>query len=119
VADSGLLRVVAQTSIAGKHSVALIQLSRRFVLVGVSSDRVEPLCTICNPEEVADLLTRIGSRSAAGDDGFSEMLASEVGGYADPLEEELASAPKSGERVSAASGQLAGLLGKLRTLQSK
>lgn len=124
VADSSVLEVVARAGITPKHNVALIRLAGRFVLVGISSDRIQALCTISEPEEVAELSVRLGSGSGSGSGRggrFDSLLAEETTDYNDlePLEEEASPAAGSRNRVSGASNQLASLLGKLRGLQSQ
>lgn len=119
LSDDSLLRVVGRTNITPKHSIALIQLSRRFVLVGLSGDRIEALSDIVDPSEVADLTARIAGQHAATSTRFEELLVSESEEYTGPLEEDSPRAHRLRERVGDASGQLSSLLSRLRTLQSK
>ena len=122
---SDVLRVVARTGVGPKQSLVLIQLARRFVLVGASADRIETLCTVTDPEEVADLVVRTqasgGSRDA---DRFTQMLFKETDDYreseavAAPVEEDTGDWPATTARASRASKQLSSLLGKLKELRA-
>ena len=68
MADHGLLKVVARASLSPKHHVALVRVGEaRLVLVGLSSDRVTPLCEVTQPEEVADLLAAQSPGKASAD----------------------------------------------------
>jgi flagellar biogenesis protein FliO len=122
---SDVLRIVARTGMGPKQSLLLIQLARRFVLVGASADRIETLCTVTDPDEVADLAARTcsspGPREA---DRFTRMLLKETDDYreaeasAEPVEEDPGEWPAAPARASGASKQLSSLLGKLKALRA-
>lgn len=76
--DHGMLRVVARTNVSPKHHAALIQLGRRFVLVGVSPDGMSTLCEVRDGNEVSELSARLGSRSVLA---FDEQLLDETRQY--------------------------------------
>ena len=118
VADQGVLRVVSRTALGPKHTAALIQVGRRFVLIGVAPERVSMLCDISDEEEVAELSARCGS-STAGNAAFDRLLAGEAasfqGGSA-PGED----LPKRGRSVPTRLGRpVKELLGRLRALQAR
>jgi len=46
-----------------------VRLGRRFVLVGVSPDRIEPLCDIASPDEVADIARMLVPQGSTLGDG--------------------------------------------------
>lgn len=101
--ENGLMRVVGRTNLSPKHSVSLIQLGNRFVMVGLSTDRLTTLCEVVDEEEVATLAARI-SRAACGNtapksrsveplalgeplaaEGFEAALVREASDYVEPL----------------------------------
>lgn len=119
IADSRALQVVARVGLSPKHSAVLVGLGRRFVLLGVSGDRVTTLCEVCDPDEVAELAARVGAAGGRATGDFDDLLVREAGGYS-------ASAPADvDETASARSGgsparePLNDLLRRLRVLQSK
>ncbi len=77
VAESQAMRVVARASVSPKQSVALIQLGRRFVMVGVSPERMSVLSVISDQEEVADLAQVSGTSSDSSRPGFAHCLEEE------------------------------------------
>jgi flagellar biosynthetic protein FliO len=117
-ADGGLLRVVGRTSLTPKHSLALVRMGRRFVLVGVSGDRLSRLCEVSDPEEVAELAARAGIGTTPSTNAFDNLLLHEAASYEEPDEPELAGGDRSdgpdGGRVSRS---LTGLLTRLRSVR--
>ena len=117
--ESGLLRVVSRAALSPKHSVVLVHLGRRFVVVGVSPDRLDALCEIQDAEEVAELAARAGAGAARRRDGFEDELIREarqfqdVGGAA--TEETVRIKP----RPIGVREPLADLLNRLRALRSQ
>lgn len=73
--DHSMLRVVARTNVSPKHHAALIQLGRRFVLVGVSPDGMRTLCEVRDGDEASELSARLGSRVTQA---FDEQLLDET-----------------------------------------
>ena len=117
--DGGVLRVVGRASVAPKHHVSLVQLGRRFVMIGVSPDRLSTLCEVSDPEEVAELATRLAARTGRGEDAFDEQLFREVASYAEPPEEVVDDIPRNARGAWRHRRPLTDLLGKLRTLQAR
>ena len=117
--ESGIVRVVARTSLSPKHNLALVRVGHRFVLVGVSGDRVNTLCEVSDPGEVAELAARTGTSGdlAAGD--FDDRLLREVADYRTVAEPETGQVRSTRERRVRAREPLNDLLRKLRALQSK
>ena len=117
--DAGVMKLVGRTGLTPKQSLALVQVGRRYVVVGVSPDRLDSLCEICDPEEVAELGLRIGSQRTGSADEFNALLAGEASDYPD------ASPPVSDLREREFShragtpGALKELLARLRTMQTK
>lgn len=79
-ADHDALRVVARTGLSPKHSLALIRLGRRYVLVSMAGDRVNSLCEVTDPEEVAELTAHVGNTTRSGN-AFDNLLSHELKDY--------------------------------------
>ena len=107
--ETGLLRVVARTNITPKQHAALIQLGHRFVLVGVSPDRLTTLAEIRDGDEVAELAARTGARSVQA---FDEQLMEEASSY-ESAQKEPGSRPAAGKNGE----PMKDLLAKLRKLR--
>ncbi|UCE60326.1 MAG: flagellar biosynthetic protein FliO [Phycisphaerales bacterium] len=119
-ADNGIVRVVGRTPLTPKHHVALVQLGRRYVAVGVSGDRIERLCEIDDSEEVAELAARVGMREVRGGNGFDELLFRETTEYRDPSDERAEDARKHLDIVTARNrGPLKDLIRRLKKLNAK
>ncbi|MGB2987064.1 MAG: flagellar biosynthetic protein FliO [Phycisphaerae bacterium] len=117
--DSHLLRVVGRASLSPKHSVALVQLGRRFVMVGVSGERVNTLCEVNDPDEVAELCIRAGASGVQGADGFDRLLLEEATDYREVSRQEANEARSVPVTTVRTRQSLFDLLRRLRTLQSK
>ena len=120
--ESRLLRVVARAALSPKHSVALVHLGRRFVMVGVSPDRLVALCDIQDPDEVAELVVRTGGAMRRDNNDFDEVLVREADHFREhtaEAEESASATGPGGSRTIAAREPLTDLLNRLRTLQSK
>lgn len=80
--DGRVLQVVARANVSPKHSVVLLGVGRRFLLLGVSGDRVTPLGEVTDPEEVAELSVRAGAGAVRTGGVFDDLLSRESGDYA-------------------------------------
>ena len=117
--ESAVLRVVARTSLSPKHSLALVRLGRRFLLVGVSGDRVNTLCDVHDADEVSELAARTGTLAKPGAGDFDGQLLREVADYGGaPSLEAVGGESTRGKRPRPRE-PLNDLLRKLRALQSK
>lgn len=76
--DGGVIKVVARANVTAKHSVALVQLGRRMILVGACGDRLSMLSEITEAEEVAELAARVGGGALEAFDG---LLGDESAAY--------------------------------------
>jgi len=116
-AESRLVRVVARANLSPKHSAALVRVGRRFVLVGMSGERVNTLCEISDPEEAAELSFRTESTTVRQDaEGFERLLIEEAADYRRPTIEQI---KETELRVAGAARKpLVELLQRLRSLQS-
>ncbi len=122
----GVLRVVARTSLTPKHAVALIQLGRRFVLVGISGDGMRTLSEVTEVGEVGELTAQTGTAAAQGARSFERLLLRESADFGETaaggeLTDELEAGRTRSERsrLVRTPEPLSGLLQKLRKLQSK
>ncbi|MCG3129768.1 MAG: hypothetical protein FLDDKLPJ_00503 [Phycisphaerae bacterium] len=74
--DHSVLTVAARAMVGPKQSVALLQVGRRrYVLVGISGDRMTALSELTEAEEVAELAAGILTKAAAGTRSFEKDLA--------------------------------------------
>jgi len=115
--DNGILRVVGRTPLTPKQHIALVKVGRRFVAVGVSPDRVDALCEISDPEEVADLTVRGGAQTARGGN-FDEWLFREAAEYCEPVDRLPEERPPS-SAASRSPKPLKDLLHRLRKMKSQ
>ena len=118
-ADSGVLRVVGRAALSSKQSVALIQLGRRFVMVGISGDRLNRLCEVGDPDEVAELAARTGAMSASRAGAFDDLLLREATDFGKGREGEQEEERSVRTGLGRSPKRLAGLLQRLRALQAK
>jgi len=73
--EHSALRIVARAGLSPKHSVALVQVGRQFVLVGISGEQVSLLCDITDPSAVAELTAHVGTAGRSA--GFEQLLGDE------------------------------------------
>lgn len=122
---SSALRVVARTSVTPKHHLALVQFGRRFVLVGVSGDRLQTLSEVTETQEVAEVAAQTGATLAGRPSGFDDLLEKESADYHEDPDagegEDLAIASQTPAQAGSvrAGKPVADLLDRLRALQSK
>ncbi len=113
--EGDVLKVVARASLSPKQTLSLVQLGRRFVLVAISSGRVDTLCEVNDLDEVAELMMATGGKFPGRSSEFDTQLRSETANYdvsvAGELEE-VAELPEK-DRGRAVSD----LLERLKTLQ--
>jgi len=114
-AETGLLRVAARASLSPKHGLALIQLGNRFVLVGIGPNRVDAICDVTDPEEVALLAARTTGRGSPSAQAFDDLLDREAAGFRSSSE---GSAGASFSPAARPPGAIRDLLNRLRMMQS-
>lgn len=120
MADNAALQVIARTGVTPRHSVVLIRLGQRLVLVGVAGDRIQRLGEVTDPAEVAEITAcSVGGGGSAG--VFDKMLLQEssafgAGGEPDSPTPEVASAMERRERRRVPG--LANLKSRLKALRS-
>ena len=119
VGDSGIVRVVARTSLTPKQHVVLAQLGARLVLIGVSPDRMRTLCEIQDPDEVAELTARLGTPAARAARAFDEQLFDEAVRYREDWEPQVEPTPSARVRPGKRREPVKDLLNKLRVLQNR
>jgi flagellar protein FliO/FliZ len=123
--DDGVMRVLGRTALSPRQSLALVRVGRRFVVVGVSPDRVDAVCDITDSDEVADLAAQAGAKGLSGSSGFATWLNREAADYVQ-RDREAEPIGRSGDLLSptvdkglgTASKPLAELLHRLRAMQS-
>ena len=107
------VRLVGRAPISARHSVALLQVGRRVVLVGMTADRVQTLSEITDPQEVSLLLGTGGEQLP--DSAFGRQLS----GALDVFDSDAApDAVSDRSLVDETRGQLQNLMRKLRSLRA-
>jgi flagellar biosynthetic protein FliO len=108
VTGSGALEIMARLPLTPKQSLVLVKMGGRMVLVGVSPERVNTVCVVDDPEQVAELVGRIASQSRdSSARAFRQSLDHQVDTFDEGTEEEL---------PLQAGGGVRGLLEKVRRL---
>ena len=119
-ADNAALQVIARTGVTPRHSVVLIRLGQRLVLLGVAGDRIQRLREVTGPAGVAEITAcSAGGGGSAG--VFDKLLLQEssvfgAGGEPDRPTPEVASAMQRRERLRIPG--LANLKSRLQALRS-
>lgn len=87
VSGAGVMEILARLPLTGKQSLVLVKLGQRLVLVGVSPERVNTVCIVDDPEQVALLIGRIAhqSRGSIGE-AFGGSLDQEAEAFDDSEE---------------------------------
>lgn len=75
---SSAIRVSGRVNLTPKHSITLVHVGRRYLLIGLSGDRMTTLSEISDPNEVADLAALVNESGTRPPDGFDELLMSEA-----------------------------------------
>ncbi len=119
--DHDALKVVARTGLSPKHSLALVRVGRRYVLVGMAGDHVSPVCEMTDPQEVAELTAQVGKAPRGGRD-FEELFLHEVSDHRKERQSTLVERSghlggATGDGAKEATG-LVGLRSKLRSLRA-
>lgn len=124
--DSAVLRVVARSAVSPKHNVALLRVGRRFVLVGLSGERIATLAEITDGDEVAELVAKVGDGLVPAAKGFDKLIAREADAFdvdlGEGVTEEVVGEMDpvaSSRRVAFHGSALSQLKDRLRGLQAK
>ncbi len=117
--ESGVMKVVSRTALSPRHSLALVHLGRRLVLVGISPDRVDAVTEVTDAEEVAELSARLALPMSGAKTPFGHLLSDETLQYA-PVASDPPHRPASTRtRGGVSTASLRDLLHRLKALQSK
>jgi flagellar biosynthetic protein FliO len=112
VTGSGVLEVVARLPLSPKQSLVLVKMGRQMVLVGVTPERVNTVCLVDDPEQVAELVGRVASQARSSN---SREFGQSLDEQADTFDSDEDSRGL-GEHPLPASGGVRGLLEKVRRL---
>lgn len=108
VSGTGVMEIVARLPLNPKQSLVLVKMGQRMVLVGLSPERVNTVCLVDDPEEVANLTGRIASYARdASDREFGQSLDQQAETYTSGDDD---------ETPLQAAGGVRGLLEKVRRL---
>jgi len=106
---SGVMEVVARTTLSSRQTLVLVKMGQRLILLGVTSDRISTLTEVTDPEEIAMLVGRIASQqSESMTQAFAQSFDQEATAFMDQTD--------SQDPAVAAQGQVRGLLEKVRKL---
>jgi flagellar protein FliO/FliZ len=108
--ESGAMVILARTPVSQRQAIALLQVGRRVLVLGLSPGRVDPLAEIEEPCEVAELLACAGGRAPGP--RFNRILAERADEFA---ADALADGHEEG--LGANSKPIAALLRRLKLLQ--
>ncbi len=121
VSQNGAIDILSRNAIGPKQTLALVRMGRRVVLLGVTSDRVNMLCEVSDPVEVAELVgSSAGVQRHTASESFGDMLATEAEGFDDQIAGSGGrGASASTTKLAQAKGSVGGLLAKLKNLQQQ
>lgn len=108
--SGGLLEVVARTPVSPKQSVTLVRIGRRFLLLGVSPERITTLCMVDDAQGSAELMADLSSRRPdSSASAFAKSFNDEAGEFDEESDE---FEPNRG-----VGGSVRGLLEKVRQMK--
>lgn len=118
---SSAMRVSGRVNLTPKHSIALVHVGRRYLLVGLSGDRMTTLSEVSDPDEVADLAALVNESGTLHHEGFDDILLSEAADFRSTA------APERADTVEVRKARIGGrgltglkdLVDRLKSLQTK
>ncbi|MBI1825593.1 MAG: FliO/MopB family protein [Planctomycetes bacterium] len=113
-----VMSIAARTMIDGKHGLALVRVGHRFVMIGVSPDRLTALAEISESSEVAELSAKTNTASGNRLAGFDRLLRGEVDSFEGLVNESEVADGIATSRSDQSPKALRTLIGRLRSLQS-
>lgn len=116
--ESELLCVEARVTLSAKHSLALVRVGKRFVLVGYAGDRIVRLTDVHDPEEVGHLAGLTGIQRKVREPEFENLLTMAESEFAQGVVP-LPNAQNEKQKQEVGTPSLNRLLGRLRALQPK
>lgn len=117
--SAGAMRVVARAPVGPRQVIAVLQLGRRFMVIGVSPGRVDSLCTVDDPREAAELAAVLGVEWPATSSRFTSALESQAADF-DEMEDDSSTPVAARGRLGTIPGKpgaVAELLERLQRLQ--
>jgi flagellar biogenesis protein FliO len=120
VAGSKAVEVLARTAVAPKNHVLLLRVGQRILIVGDSSQGLQTLAQVDDPEEVADLLTAVSSQQPhSATNNFKQMMG-RVSGYFDQRQQATDIGRDESEHlVDRSREELASLVSRVRAMQDR
>ncbi len=115
----GAIKVLARHYLSSKQSLALVQLGRRVVLLGVVPERINAVAQIDDPQEVTDLISHLGQARPGSFNSIISSFSDRVNGA--DLEQgasESTTMVGSGRLARAREG-VGELIGRLQSLSGK
>lgn len=117
--ENRALRIVARTTLSPKHTVALVEVGRRYVMIGMSPDRISTLSEFTEPNEVADLTLRMRAGNNTGRGEFDKLLGKEAAEFVERPDEYGIPLQSKPRREPVKEDPVADLVTRLQTLRSK
>ncbi len=115
---SDSLRVLCRHSLSSKQSLALVQMGRQLVFVGMTPDRITALRTVEDHDEIAGLLGKLSRSPKKGSqDEFEDLLNEQSGRLSVDIEAASVMPPGSRQEIRSARNELKGLISRLRSYQ--
>jgi len=116
----GFMKVVTRTYLSPKQSVALLQVGRRHVLIGITPDRLTNLGHIEDPQESFDLRVQTAPSTPPREDvSFDTHLENQAAKYVEPELPADAAAPADAGCMKETIGRMQDLLARLRSIQEE
>jgi len=111
----GVIEVLTKTAVSARHSVMLIRVGSRLLVVGAGGDGMNTLTEINDPEQVSELL---GAVKRAEAESLSNSFARALRGQRVDLQDDGAVEPTGRTPAGGAADQIKGLLGRVRRMGS-
>jgi flagellar biogenesis protein FliO len=73
-ANSGAVKVISRSTVSPRQQVLVLQVGRRLVVVGDSGGRMNPLCEITDPDEVAAMIGGSHQANAANQENPKSFM---------------------------------------------
>lgn len=116
--ENGLLCIEARVTLSAKHSLALVRLGKRFVLVGYAGDRIVRLTDVHDPEEVGHLAGLTAIQRKVREPEFENLLTMAESEFSQEVAL-MPDAQNEKQKREVGTPSLNRLLGRLRALQPK
>lgn len=116
----GLIEVISRATLGPRHTLHLVRVGARLVLVGTAQDGVRTLDVITDPDQVSALLGQAAQqRAESATRSFAGLLEAESTRYPASDEAPRAAAPPDEVRLRAAQDAIAAAVERLRAAEAR